>query len=181
MTTTKLNYHKQANVTKPISYVLAWNNDSTIRDVSARYCTNWNTTTRLLRVAPDWLAEALVAYRPTPTFRTRTEDLELDKIHVKEPLPTSIGDFKNHPLYALQRHLLKFEGIYPPDAPTFGFIRNEPVYARDCVHTLHSRDIWLKSALVVRPGETAYKVVKARPKWDRVSDFVYSSLKLATH
>lgn len=76
--------------------------------------------------------------------------------------------YKNHPLYALKRHLLKFEAIYPPDAVTLGFVRNEPVYARDCVHTLHSREIWLKHAKVVRPGEKPYKIVKARPKYDKV-------------
>lgn len=75
--------------------------------------------------------------------------------------------FKDHPLYALERDLLKFQAIYPPNALTLGFIRKEPVYARECVHTLHSRDIWLKSAKTVKMGEIPYKIVKARPKWDR--------------
>lgn len=77
--------------------------------------------------------------------------------------------YKNNPLYVLKRHLLKFEAIYPPDAITLGFVRNEPVYSRDCVHTLHSREIWVKHAKVVKPGEHPYKIVKARPKYDRVS------------
>ena len=42
------------------------------------------------------------------------------------------------------RHLLKFEAIYPPQAPSLGFIRGEAVYARECVHTLHCRVTWLK-------------------------------------
>lgn len=79
--------------------------------------------------------------------------------------------YKNHPLYVLKRHLLKFEDIYPPDAVTLGFIRKEPVYSRQCVYTLHSRDIWLKHAKVVKAGEKPYKIVKARPKYDRVSYF----------
>ena len=36
------------------------------------------------------------------------------------------------------------------------------------MHTLHSREIWLKEAKVVKPGEKPYKIVKARPKYDRV-------------
>lgn len=32
---------------------------------------------------------------------------------------------------------------------------------RDCVHTLHSRDTWLKQARVVRLGEVPYKVSAA--------------------
>lgn len=75
--------------------------------------------------------------------------------------------FKDHPLYALERHLLKFQAIYPPNAMTLGYIRNEPVYARDCVHTLHSREIWVKQARTVKIGETPYKIVKARPRWNR--------------
>lgn len=70
----------------------------------------------------------------------------------------------------LQRHLLKFEGIYPPNAASVGFIRDEPIYSRLCVHTLHSREIWVKQARVVKPGEVAYKIVKARPKWDRLAN-----------
>lgn len=77
--------------------------------------------------------------------------------------------YKNHPLYVLKRHLLKFQAIYPPDAAVLGFTRNEPVYSRDCVYTLHSRDIWLKQAKVVKLGELPYKIVKARPKYDKVS------------
>lgn len=86
--------------------------------------------------------------------------------------------YKNHPLYVLKRHLLKFEAIYPPDAVTLGFVRNEPVYSRECVHTLHSREIWLKHAKVVRPGEKPYKIVKARPKYDRVLINFYFSFNL---
>ena len=48
----------------------------------------------------------------------------------------AFSGFKNHPLYVLKRHLLKFEAIYPPEAPPIGWIRSEPVYARECVHTL---------------------------------------------
>lgn len=34
------------------------------------------------------------------------------------------------------------------------------MYSRDCVHTLHSKDTWLKKARVVRIGEVPYKMVK---------------------
>ena len=77
--------------------------------------------------------------------------------------------YKNHPLYALQRHLLKFEAIYPPDEAPVGYIRGEPVFPRSSVYTLCSRDTWMKEAKTVRVEEEPYKIVKARPKWDRVS------------
>lgn len=68
----------------------------------------------------------------------------------------------------LKDDLLKFEALYPPDAPPLGFVRGKPIYARECVHVLHSREIWLKEAKIVRLGETPYKIVKARPKYDKV-------------
>ena len=40
--------------------------------------------------------------------------------------------------YALKRHLLKFEAIYPDTAVPLGYVKKEPVYARECVHTVSS-------------------------------------------
>ncbi|KAM7538885.1 hypothetical protein Aperf_G00000048965 [Anoplocephala perfoliata] len=85
------------------------------------------------------------------------------------PMPKKVTDFKNHPLYALRRHLLKFEVIYPDDAPVLGFLKvgpkrsetTEPIYPRECVHVAHTREAWLKEAKVVRVGEKPAKVVKA--------------------
>lgn len=73
---------------------------------------------------------------------------------------------------------MKFQAIYPPNALTLGFIRKEPVYARECVHTLHSREIWLKSARTVKMGENPYKIVKARPKWDRQTNICTTDIPL---
>jgi xeroderma pigmentosum group C-complementing protein len=72
----------------------------------------------------------------------------------------------------LKDDLLKFQAIYPPDAPPLGFVRRKPIYARECVHVLHSREVWMKSAKIVRLGETPYKIVKARPKYDKVMTIV---------
>ena len=64
---------------------------------------------------------------------------------LSQPLPTSISAYKNHPLFALRRHLLKYEAIYPPDVPSLGFIRGEEVLPRSSVHVLHTREKWLQS------------------------------------
>ncbi|KAJ3648239.1 hypothetical protein Zmor_020057 [Zophobas morio] len=156
----------------PVSYILAWNNDNTLKDITRRYCTNYNTVTRKLRIDSKWWSESLKPFTGRKTPRDKEEDDELERQHLEKPLPTSIAEYKNHPLYVLKRHLLKFEALYPPDAPTLGFVRNEPVYSRQCVYTLHSRDIWLKHAKVVKPGEQPYKIVKARPRWDKLSNSI---------
>lgn len=53
-----------------------------------------------------------------------------------QPLPTAIGEYKNHPLYALKRHLLKYQAIYPESAAILGYCRGEAVYSRSVVHLL---------------------------------------------
>ena len=73
---------------------------------------------------------------------------------------------------------MKFEAIYPPDAPPVGFVNGKPIYARECVRVLHSREIWLKEAKVVRPGEAPYKIVEARPKYDRMNGQFVKNLPL---
>ncbi|XP_049622464.1 DNA repair protein complementing XP-C cells [Suncus etruscus] len=146
--------------TKPLTYVVGIDSDGRVRDVTQRYDPAWMTATRKCRVDAEWWAETLRPYQSPPIEREKKEDLEFQAKHLDQPLPTSIGTYKNHPLYALKRHLLKYEAIYPESAAILGYCRGEAVYSRDCVHTLHSRDTWLKQARVVRLGELPYKMVK---------------------
>ncbi|XP_043229195.1 DNA repair protein complementing XP-C cells homolog isoform X1 [Amphibalanus amphitrite] len=158
--------------TAPLVYVVGCDNAGHIKDLTARYDPKWHSSTRKLRVEPDWWSEATDAWRAAPTRRDKEEDEEMMRDLQERPMPQSIAEFKDHPLYALERHLLKFEAIYPPTAVPLGYIgkgeRRTPVYARECVRTLHSRETWIKQARVVKEGEKPYKIVKARPKWDRV-------------
>lgn len=162
-------YYFQSKASTPVSYILSWNNNLSIKDITSRYCPHMNTVTRKLRIDPIWWRKTLQPYEGKKSSRDREEDEDLARQQLDQPLPKTIMEYKNHPLYALKRHLLKFEAIYPADALTLGFVRNEAVYARECVHTLHSREIWMKHAKVVKLGEKPYKIVKARPKYDRVS------------
>uniref|UniRef100_A0A182LVG0 Rad4 beta-hairpin domain-containing protein n=1 Tax=Anopheles culicifacies TaxID=139723 RepID=A0A182LVG0_9DIPT len=155
----------------PMLYVLAWNNDGTIKDVSARYCADYLTVAIKHRIMQQWMDNILFPYSGNQrTERDIAEDRELNRILEERPLPRTVSEYKNHPYFALKRHLLKFEAIYPPDAPTLGFTSGkEPVYARECVHTLHAREVWLKQARTVKMFETPYKIVSGRPKYDRAS------------
>ena len=148
--------------TKPIKYVVTFDNECCIKDVTSRYASGWLTTTPKLRVDPDWLTETMSLYRSKNLKREKKEDSQLKAQLRRKPLPQTVSEYKNHPLYVLKRHLLKFEAIYPETAATLGFCRGEPVYSRDCVHTLHTRELWMKEARVVKSGELAYKIVKGR-------------------
>lgn len=144
--------------------MVAYNEEGEWKDVTARYASKWMTETRKLRVDPEWWSETLGVFR---CEEDSTEDEEIKANLMKRPLPTSVSAYKSHPLYALRRHLLKYEAIYPETAAPLGYIRGEPVYARECVHELHSRENWLKEGRAVRIGEEAYKMVKSRAKWNK--------------
>ncbi|CAK1578371.1 unnamed protein product [Parnassius mnemosyne] len=159
-----------SKATHPVTYIVGWDNNNYLKDLTRRYVPHWNTVTRKQRAEIDWWDKAVRPWLAPKTARDREEDERLDRMQLEAPLPKSIAEYKNHPLYALKRHLLKYEVIYPPDAASLGFVRGEPVYARECVYVCRSRDTWLKEAKVVRLGEQPYKVVKARPKWDRLSN-----------
>ncbi|KAM9592661.1 DNA repair protein complementing XP-C cells isoform 1-T1 [Trichechus inunguis] len=146
--------------TKPVTYVVGIDSDGWVRDVTQRYDPAWMTMTRKCRVDAKWWAETLRPYQSPFVDREKKEELEFQTKHLDQPLPTAIGTYKNHPLYALKRHLLKYQAIYPETAAILGYCRGEAVYSRDCVHTLHSKDTWLKQARVVRLGEVPYKMVK---------------------
>lgn len=103
---------------------------------------------------------------------------KLDGELMEQDMPNSDKGFKNHPIYVLEKHLLKFQGIYPPEVPPMGFFKDQPVYPRDCVHTLRSRETWLREARTVRLYESPYKIVKARPKRDKYTGELIRDLPL---
>ncbi|KAM8930517.1 DNA repair protein complementing XP-C cells [Pelodytes ibericus] len=150
------------SATKPLTYVVGFDNAGCAKDITRRYDAEWMTGTRKRRVDQDWWEETLMPYKSPNAEREEKEDVEFEAKLLDQPLPTSITEYKNHPLYVLKRHLLKYESIYPETSTILGYCRGEAVYARSCVHTLHSRDTWLKDARVVRLGEVPYKMVKGQ-------------------
>ncbi|XP_059189984.1 DNA repair protein complementing XP-C cells [Centropristis striata] len=148
------------NATKPVTYVVSVDGDGFVKDLGRKYDPTWLTSSRKRRVDDDWWEETLEPLLGPEDERDMKEDKELQHKLLNKPLPISIAEYKNHPLYALKRHMLKYEAIYPSTATVLGYCRGEPVYSRDCVHTLHSKDTWLKEARTVRLGEEPYKMVK---------------------
>ncbi|XP_047989281.1 DNA repair protein complementing XP-C cells homolog [Leguminivora glycinivorella] len=163
-----------SRATHPVCYVVGWDNNNYLKDLTRRYVPHWNTVTSKQRAEPVWWDTAISPWKGPRTPRDREEDEALDRMQLDAPLPTSIAEYKNHPLYVLKRHLLKYEALYPPNTATLGFVRGEAVYPRDSVCVCHSRHTWYKLAKVVRQGEQPYKIVKANPRWDKVARKVIS-------
>ncbi|XP_014247249.1 DNA repair protein complementing XP-C cells [Cimex lectularius] len=164
--------------TKPITYVISWDNNDCIKDLTRRYAPQWLTSTQKLRVDPQWWQKSIEPWAPRNTKHERAENKELDRLVEECPLPTSISEYRGHPYFVLLRHLKKFEAIYPPDAKPLGYCKKEAVYSRLCVSELHARETWMRQGKVVRLKEEPYKIVKARPKYDKMSGNVVRDLPL---
>lgn len=78
--------------TQPLVYVFAWNNDNSIKDVSARYCKDFNTRIRKMRVDREYLNSVLHLFAGIRTSRDFKEDDELNKLQMKEGLPKAISE-----------------------------------------------------------------------------------------
>ncbi|CAD6193552.1 unnamed protein product [Caenorhabditis auriculariae] len=151
----------------PMTYVFAIDNKRGICEVAQRYaldCVKGDFRRR--RTDPVWLTNTL----RLPMFAANENRVKLEKMQmhedlVKRPLPTTISEFKNHPLYVLEKDLLKFEAIYPPpsEQKPLGEIRGHKVYPRSTVFTCQGELNWVKLARSVKIGEKGYKTVKARP------------------
>ena len=73
-------------------YVLAFNNDLTLKDVTCRYCVSFSTVTRKLRVDEKWWKESLSPFLTRPTAQDREEDEELNQLMLDRPMPTTLKE-----------------------------------------------------------------------------------------
>lgn len=151
-------------------YVLSFDCKHYLKDLTPKYVTNFYLHKfKRLRLEDDWLDEVYSVYRPAePTKTELDEDAKIKQFYLNKPLPKSQAEFKNHGLYVLERHLLKYEVIWPADAPVIGkFNQKEKIYLRENVHETHSKEYWKKEARQVKDGEEPIKISTARPKWDK--------------
>jgi len=152
-----------------MAYVVAFDEDGTARDVTRRYAKAYMAKTRKLRVetvmegGDRWWRRALRHFsRGYKTDLDQIEDNELAAIETREPMPRNIADFKNHPLYVLERHLKRNEVLVPtakdvgtaaagPTAPL------ERIYLRRDVKMARSQDKWYRMGRTVKFNEIPAK------------------------
>lgn len=168
-------------LSQPFNYLVSYDVDRwCVKAAEKYYCDNWYTPGfRKNRCEDKWWDSVLEALGPTKkSDKDIADETKTDELLMKKDMPTSDSAFRNHPLYVLEKHLLKFQGIYPPEVAPLGYFKEQPIYPRDCIHTLRSRDTWLRQARTVKIGETPYKIVKGRPKRDRYSGELLRDLPL---
>ncbi|KAI1170773.1 Rad4-domain-containing protein [Nemania sp. FL0916] len=150
-------------------YVVGFEDDGTAKDVTRRYAKAYNAKTRRMRIesvmsdGQRWWRRALRAYsRGYRSDLDQIEANELTAMEAREPMPRNIADFKDHPIYALERHLRRHEVLVPDASPsgTVGAGSKAPlekVYRRADVRVARSREKWYRLGREVRPDEIPVK------------------------
>ncbi|GLB21119.1 hypothetical protein AtubIFM61612_011076 [Aspergillus tubingensis] len=168
-----------------LSYVVAFEDDASVRDVTRRYAKAFNAKTHKLRIEcvgnhVNWWNRVLRFYeKPFLEDRDQLEISELTSKTAAEPMPRNIQDFKDHPVYALERHLRRHEVVFPKriiGQVSLGKSASknqvlEPVYRRSDVHALRSADRWYRLGRDIKTGEQPLKRVTSRkPQMGRLSN-----------
>ncbi|KAJ9474324.1 DNA repair protein RAD4 [Pseudozyma hubeiensis] len=148
-------------------YVVAFEEDGYARDVTARYTKTLNS--RVSRLRPptrvkgeeEWWSKVVRSiHRPQKLDRDAMEDAELQDNSSREPMPSSMNGFKDHPIYFLEKFLKRDEVVFPRrQIATF---QGTPVFSKSDVQTLRSSRQWYNEGRVVKDGEVALKFVKSR-------------------
>lgn len=166
---------------RPFYYLVAYDLDrNCVKSVEKNYCEDWFLPAfKKGRCDDKWWQTVMSRLGPVKeNDKDQADEVKNDEILNKQDLPTSDNGFRNHPLYVLEKHLLKFQAIYPPEVAPLAFFKNQPVYPRDCVQTCMSRETWLRQAKTVKIGESPYKIVTARPKRDKYTGELIRDLPL---
>ena len=169
-----------------MAYVIAFEGDGSALDVTRRYAKAYNAKTRKYRVevtkgGSKWWRRLLRMYRKLYTSdRDDVEDAELAAKEAAEPMPSNVQDFKDHPYYALERHLKRNEVVHPKreagkvKTGKLGVGGNnktlEPVYRRQDVQIVRSADSWYRLGREIKTGEQPLKRVQPRRRREAVSE-----------
>ncbi|OCL08346.1 Rad4-domain-containing protein [Glonium stellatum] len=157
-----------------LTYVVAFEEDSIAKDITKRYAKAYNAKTRRSRVestgdGAKWWKKALKVFRRGIVLdRDQVEDAALARKEAAEGMPRNVQDFKDHPIYVLERHLKHNQVIHPRNEigriniGTATSSNTESVYRRRDVHIVKSADKWYRLGREVMDGEQPLKHAKRR-------------------
>ncbi|KAF4166338.1 hypothetical protein CNMCM6936_006648 [Aspergillus lentulus] len=161
-------------------YVVGFEEDASARDVTRRYAKAFNAKTRKMRVESTkdgerWWARAMRFYeKPFLEDRDEVEISELTAKTAAEPMPRNVQDFKDHPIYAIERQLRRHEVVFPKRVigqVSLGKSGSKdqvlvPVYRRSDVHVVRSADKWYRLGRDIKIGEQPLKRIRANRNKD---------------
>jgi xeroderma pigmentosum group C-complementing protein len=158
-----------------MTYVIAYERSGAAKDVTRRYTKAYIAKTRKSRVesadgGDGWYKRALRPFRQRQKLpRDEIEDGMLLQREISEGMPKNVEDFKNHPVYVLERHLRRDQVLRPKHK--VGQIsqrggassRIELVYRRQDVHVVKSADKWFRLGRQIKEREIPLKrIVRKR-------------------
>lgn len=73
-------------------YVIAFNADGTVKDVTKRYSPKYSQVTVKQRVSVEWWEKSLKPFRPKQTRQEAQEDSEMNLVELDRPMPKSVGE-----------------------------------------------------------------------------------------
>ncbi|GFG27949.1 DNA repair protein rhp41 [Aspergillus udagawae] len=163
-----------------MSYVVGFEEDASARDVTRRYAKAFNAKTRKLRVESTkdgerWWARTMGFYeKPFLEDRDEVEISELTAKTAAEPMPRNVQDFKDHPIYAIERQLRRNEVVFPKRVigqVSLGKSGSKdqvlvPVYRRSDVHVVRSADKWYRLGRDIKIGEQPLKHIRVNRNKD---------------
>ena len=158
-----------------MSYVVGFEDEGSARDVTRRYTKAYNSKTRKTRIESShngerWWRKTMGHFtRGWKTDLEQIEENELAALEAREPMPRNVADFKDHPYYALERHLRRNEILVGNhsvgtvaagrDTGTLGKKRLEHVFRRKDVKIVRSADAWYRLGRDIKMGEQPVKVL----------------------
>ena len=164
-----------SDVLNSMSYVIAFEDDGSARDVTRRYTQWYSAKTRKTRVestkgGEQWWKKAMKLFeKQFPELRDTIEDEDLMRRARAEGMPKNVQDFKSHPVYVLERHLRMNEVIEPKREVGKVAVgsgnkaqKMETVFRRQDVHLCRTVDAWYRRGRDVRKGEIPLKRVVSR-------------------
>ncbi|KAG5965027.1 hypothetical protein E4U57_004639 [Claviceps arundinis] len=169
-----------------LSYVVAFEADGTAKDVTRRYAKAFTAKTRKLRIdtalddGSQWWRKVMKPLQPRrASDLDQIEDNELAGFEAREPMPKNVQDFKDHPVYALERHLRRHEALALDARPSGTLTAGagsrgtlEKIYRRKDVLITRSTGKWYRMGRLVKPNEIPVKWIpkRARPRDARRDD-----------
>ena len=71
------------------------------RDVTAKYAHEWLLESRKVRADESWWRDVTSAFESKSSERKAREDLFVRGLQEQAPMPKTVQEFKNHPLYSI--------------------------------------------------------------------------------
>lgn len=167
-----------------LAYVVAFDANGSAKDVTIRYAKAYAAKTRRMRVdgvegqGSTWWQRVMSLYRRgMPSNLDQIESNELAGLELREPMPRNVQDFKDHPVFALERHLRRHEVLIPSANPSGTVSAGtkgplEKIYRRRDVRTAKTVDKWFRCGREVKPNEIPAKWLpkKIKRKANRLED-----------